>query len=85
VPLIGPILYGVRKDWPGLDDRLTRLEAVRRMIGAMVDDVLDETCRRAAKAKVKAADDVRGMDHALVAFSQPMLEDMARLRSFLHE
>src|SRR5579872_2370423 len=51
VPLIGPIVLEVRKDHPGLDERLTRLEAVRRMIGAMIDDVLAETAHRAA-AKV---------------------------------
>jgi dGTPase len=85
VPLIGPLLAETRRDWPDLDDRLLRLEAVRRMIGAMADDVLAETCRRAAAAKAKAPDDVRHMDRALAAFSGPMLEDMARLRAFLHE
>ncbi len=85
VPLIGPLLAETARDWPGLDERLLRLEAVRRMIGAMADDVLEETCRRAAQAKAKSSDDVRHMDRALVAFSGPMLEDMARLRAFLHE
>jgi len=47
VPLIGPILHGVRAERPELDERLTRLEAVRRMIGAMIDDVMGETLRRA--------------------------------------
>ena len=52
VPLIGPILHGVYKDYPNLDPSIVRLEAVRRMIGAMVDDVLAETNRRAAASKV---------------------------------
>ena len=85
VPLIGPIVHGVRKDFPGLDDRLTRLEAVRRMIGAMVDDVLTETGARAAASGVASAKDVRGLGKALVAFSEPMHEDLARLRAFLFE
>ncbi|MFI4936531.1 MAG: deoxyguanosinetriphosphate triphosphohydrolase [Caulobacterales bacterium] len=85
VPLIGPILHGVRGDYPELDDRLTKLEAVRRMIGAMVDDVLTETGHRAASAKVASAEDVRGLGKALVAFSGPMHEDLARLRAFLFE
>jgi dGTPase len=85
VPLIGPILAGTRRDWPDLDDRLLRLEAVRRMIGAMIDDVLVETGRRAAEAKAKTPDDVRHMPRALVAFSPEMFEDLARLRAFLHE
>ncbi|MFO1015045.1 MAG: deoxyguanosinetriphosphate triphosphohydrolase [Caulobacteraceae bacterium] len=84
VPLIGPILSGARKDYPGLDDRLTRLEAVRRMIGAMIDDVLTETRRRAEAGKVKTVEDVHNLGSGLVAFSAPMLEDLSRLRAFLH-
>ena len=61
------------------------MEAVRRMIGAMVDDVLAETERRADAAKVGSADDVRGLGRALVAFSPEMVEDLSRLREFLFE
>jgi dGTPase len=85
VPLIGPVLAGVRNDWPGLDDTLTRLEAVRRMIGAMVDDVMAETARRAQSLKVRSAADVRALGRALVAFSPQMFEDLSRLREFLFE
>ena len=85
VPLIGPILAGVFKDFPGLDPNIVRLEAVRRMIGAMVDDVLAETRRRAAATQVASAEEVRGLDHALVAFSRDMVEDLSQLRGFLME
>jgi dGTPase len=84
VPLIGPILFAVKSERPDLDARLTRLEAVRRMIGAMVDDVMGETLHRAASTGVQSADEVRALDHALVAFSSDMAEDLARLRQFLH-
>ena len=83
VPLIGPILKGVYREFPGLEPGLIRLEAVRRMIGAMVEDVLAETRRRATAAKVMSAEDVRGLDHAIVGFSRPMLEDLGALREFL--
>ncbi|MFZ3006782.1 MAG: deoxyguanosinetriphosphate triphosphohydrolase [Phenylobacterium sp.] len=83
VPLIGPILAGVYKEYPDLDPGIVRLEAVRRMIGAMIDDVLAETHRRAIASKVASADDVRHLDHALVAFSRDMLEDLGQLREFL--
>ncbi|AZS21018.1 MULTISPECIES: deoxyguanosinetriphosphate triphosphohydrolase [unclassified Caulobacter] len=85
VPLIGPILAAVKSERPDLDARLTHLEAVRRMIGAMVDDVMGETLHRAAASGVQSADDVRALDHALVAFSSDMAEDLARLRGFLYE
>jgi len=63
VPLIGPVLHGVRRDWPDIDERMIRIEAVRRMIGAMVDDVLAETRRRADG--LKGPEDVRNLDHNL--------------------
>jgi dGTPase len=82
VPLIGPIIASVRQDLPRLDDRMLRLEAVRRMIGAMVDDVMAETRSRADG--LTSADDVRTLGRPLVAFSEDMVEDLARLRAFLH-
>lgn len=85
VPLIGPKLAETRRDWPSIDDGMLRLEAVRRMIGAMVDDVLAETRRRARALKVETAEDVRLLDRPLVAFSDGMAEDLARLRAFLYE
>jgi len=85
IPLIGPAIHSARTDWPGLDDRMLRLEAVRRMIGAMVDDVLAETRLRAAETGVASADAVRHLDRPLVSFSLGMAEDLARLRAFLHQ
>lgn len=85
VPLIGPILRRTREDLPGVDDRMLRLEAVRRMIGAMVDDVLTETDRRVRDTGVQSAEDVRLAGKVLVQFSGETLEQLARLRKFLHE
>ena len=85
LPLVGPVLAGVRRDYPRLDDRLTRMEMVRRMIGVMVDDVLTETRARAAATKVASPTEVRALRTALVAFSPLLAEDLARLRAFLYE
>jgi dGTPase len=85
LPLVGPVLAGVRRDYPDLDDRMTRMEMVRRMIGVMVDDILAETRARAAASGVASPDDVRGLGSALVAFSPTLAEDLARLRAFLFE
>jgi dGTPase len=82
VPLIGPVILGVQRDYPALDARLLRLEAVRRMIGRMVDDVLSES--RARLKDVESADAVRRLGRAAVAFSPAMLEDLSQLRLFLH-
>ena len=85
VPLIGPHLQSAFRDYPDCDQHIIRLEAVRRMIGAMVDDVMAETRRRAEEGAVRSAEDVRLLDHALVAFSRDMVEDLSALREFLME
>src|SRR5690606_16165075 len=83
VPLIGPVLHGVRKDWPDIDERMVRIEAVRRMIGVMVEDVLAETEARIAADDIRTTEDVRTASRPLVAFSHAMLADLGVLRAFL--
>ncbi len=85
VPLVGPVLAGVRLDYPGLEDRLTRMEMVRRLIGVMVNDVLAETLRRARASGVTSPAAVRNLGSALVAFSPAVAEDLSHLRAFLHQ
>jgi len=85
VPLIGPHIVSAMKEYPDCDQSIIRMEAVRRMIGAMVDDVLAETRRRADVGKVGGPEDVRNLGHALVAFSRDMVEDLGALRGFLME
>ena len=85
VPLIGPVLRGVRADWPAIDERMVRIEAVRRMIGVMVEDVLAETGRRLEADNIRSTEDVRTATRTLVAFSPAMLADLGVLRKFLFE
>jgi dGTPase len=85
IPLIGPHVAAARAAYPDCEPGILRLEAVRRMIGAMVDDVLAETRRRAEVGKVGSPEDVRMLGHALVAFSRDMAEDLSALRLFLME
>ena len=85
VPLIGPNVDSALADYPGCDPGIIRLEAVRRMIGAMVDDVLAETRRRVEQGGVENPEDVRKLGHAVVSFSRDMVEDLSALRHFLME
>ncbi|HEX4179387.1 MAG TPA: deoxyguanosinetriphosphate triphosphohydrolase [Caulobacteraceae bacterium] len=84
-PLIGPILRALKLERPDLDARMLRLEAVRRMIGVMVEDVLDQTRRNVAEFKIETDRDVRDLGRPLVAFSTDTAEDLSRLRLFLHQ
>jgi dGTPase len=85
IPLIGPALESVCADYPGIDDRMLRLEGVRRMIGVMVADVMSEARRAAAEAQLASPEDVRTLGRQLIQFSPGLFEDLSRLRAFLHE
>jgi dGTPase len=85
IPLIGPHVVSAQADFPRCEPGILRLEAVRRMIGAMVEDVLAETHRRAKADGVASPEDVRNLGQALVAFSRDMVEDLGALRAFLME
>ncbi|HVZ29160.1 MAG TPA: deoxyguanosinetriphosphate triphosphohydrolase, partial [Asticcacaulis sp.] len=85
VPMIGPALKSVQKDWPTINDRLWRLEGVRRMIGVMIADVLSETLRRLAEDDIRTPEDVRTAKRQMVAFSKGVFDDLSRLRGFLYE
>jgi len=85
VPLIGRCIASARADWADIDERMLRLEAVRRMIGVMVDDVLAETEARLAKHCIETAEDVRMAPETLVQFSSGMMAELAVLRRFLFE
>ncbi len=85
IPLIGPALTSVRADYPGIDDRMLRLEGVRRMIGIMVGDVIAEARRVAAEERLASPEDVRALGRQMIQFSPTVFEDLSRLRAFLHE
>jgi dGTPase len=83
LPLVGDVFRDVDKRWPDTPRPLMIHEAVRDLIGLMVDDVLSETSRRLAEDRPQSADAVRQMPRAMVAFSEPMIESLAALRRHL--
>ncbi|MFQ5957789.1 MAG: deoxyguanosinetriphosphate triphosphohydrolase [Alphaproteobacteria bacterium] len=85
VPLAGPLFAEVAHEHPGIDQTRLIHESVRRMIGAMVDDLVAETRRRLAAAAPASADDVRRLGRPVVAFSDDMATHDRALKAFLHE
>jgi dGTPase len=83
VPLVGPMFAEVRKIYPDLEPSRLIHEAVRRLISAMVNDLLAETRRRMAAAKPGSPDDIRHLDHAVARFSHTMMENDRALKEFL--
>lgn len=85
VPLVGPMFSSVRKMYPNLTDSRLIHEAVRRVIGHMIHDVVAETTRRLDALKPKNASDIRRSSAPVVAFSQEMQGNEQALKKFLFE
>lgn len=83
VPLVGPCLMEVDAMYPGLDRTRLVHETVRRMISAMVSDVVDTARAALSEYHVRTVDDVRAAGKSLVVFSQHMAETDRALKQFL--
>jgi dGTPase len=84
VPLVGGIVAAIRLEYPGLETERLVHELVRRLIGAMVEDVIAETQRRLDATKPQSAQDVRRAEHPVVGFSPAMAQTDAAIKSFLY-
>jgi dGTPase len=83
VPLVGPIFAAVEKHRPGLVRSRLIHEAVRELIGAMVEDLLDETRKRLERAAPRSPGDVRALRAPVAAFSESMNAELKGLKEFL--
>ncbi|MEO0449140.1 MAG: deoxyguanosinetriphosphate triphosphohydrolase [Pseudomonadota bacterium] len=85
LPLVGDIFRSVKDEFPALDRGKIVNEAVRRLIGHWINDLIEETQRRVQHYQPVSAADVRAMPVALVAFSERLDQDQRALRAFLYE
>lgn len=85
VPVIGELLRGVRMQYPALDHARLVHELIRRLIGAMIEDVIAESDKRLRRLEPGGVEDIRGAGAAVIAFSAPMLHADQRIKAFLFE
>ncbi|MCA0434430.1 MAG: deoxyguanosinetriphosphate triphosphohydrolase [Proteobacteria bacterium] len=85
IPLVGEALAQVLKAYPKLEQPRVVHETGRRVITAMVQDVLATASRNIARVKPKSADDVRRAGETLVHFSAQMRENNRVLQQFLSQ
>ena len=85
IPLIDKIYKDIIKEYTGLDDFMVIQELVRRLIGFMVNDLLEQTNKNLEILKPQSVVDIRYHDHPIAAFSNKMKEQDKELRKFLHE
>jgi dGTPase len=83
VPFVNDIYSQIEKDYPHISTEMKTHQMIRDMIGAMVEDVLEEAQRRLKELNPQSPDDIRAASHAMIAFSTPMLEKVNELRNFL--
>ncbi len=83
VPLVGPIAREAKRRAAGGDPRRAVYDISRRLITAMVEDVLAASRARLADAVPASADAVRHAGRALIGFSAGLDGELQGLRRFL--
>ena len=83
LPVTGPAFAEVDTLYPGLEKMRQRHEALRRVFGRMVEDVLAVAQNRLAAAQPKSAQEIRAIGGTVIRFSKPMFQELKVVRSFL--
>ena len=85
LPVTGPAFDVVDRLWPGLDRMRRRHEALRRVFGTMVEDVIAVARGRLEAAQPKSVDEIRAMGTTVIRFSKPLYQDLKAVRGFLFQ
>ena len=83
LPLVGEALAAARALRENLPAARLRHETIRRVIDALVTDLVTETRRRVAALEPESAEAVRRASRPVVAFGPATAEANARIKSFL--
>lgn len=83
LPIIGPAYAQVDQKYPGLDRLRRRHEALRRVFGVMVGDVIDTSRANLRQSGVQSVEEVRALGRPVVAFSPDLWRDLKEIRAFL--
>ncbi|WP_423212893.1 deoxyguanosinetriphosphate triphosphohydrolase [Paracoccus sediminis] len=83
LPVVGPAFAEVDRLYPGLDPTRRRYEALRRVFGVMVEDVIAVAQNRLAGLRPQSAQDIRAMDGPIIRFSKPLYQNIKAIKSFL--
>jgi dGTPase len=83
LPVTGPAFEEVDRLYPGLEKMRRRHEALRRVFGRMVEDVIAVAQNRLAAAQPKSVEEIRAMGTTVIRFSKPLYQELKVIRSFL--
>jgi len=85
LPVAGAIYAKVKDRYRNAEGARLTNEVTRRLIAAMIDDVVTETGRRVAQTGIRGIDDVRAAKSALAGFSPQMAAADRAIKEFLTE
>ncbi|MGJ8583032.1 MAG: deoxyguanosinetriphosphate triphosphohydrolase [Marinosulfonomonas sp.] len=85
LPVTGPAFAEVDRLYPVLDTMRRRHEALRRVFGVMVEDVIAIAETRLQAANPQSADDIRALGKPMIRFSKKLFMELKAIKSFLFE
>jgi dGTPase len=81
--VVGAAYEVVEATYPGLDPYRRRHEALRRVFGEMVGDVIETSRANLEDAKPESAEALRHLGRPVIRFSPVMWADLRDIRAFL--
>ncbi|MEO0753060.1 MAG: hypothetical protein AAFY25_14790 [Pseudomonadota bacterium] len=85
LPIVASCYRAVDAAYPGLDPYRRRHEALRRVFGVMVSNVIETSRRGLAEAAPGSAQEVRELGYAVIRFAPELWADLQQIRDFLFE
>ncbi len=83
LPVLGDCFAIVDKAYPGLDPMRRRHEALRRVFGVMVEDVIAVAKNRLESLRPRHVDEIRAMEGPIIRFSKPLYQNIKAIKGFL--
>jgi dGTPase len=83
LPLVGAAYAEVDAAYPDTDPYRRRHEALRRVFGVMVADVIDTSRAALAESGATSAAEIRMLGRPVIRFSDAMWADLKEIRAFL--
>ena len=83
LPMVGAAYHAVDGIWPDLDPARRRHEALRRVFGAMVVDVIETSQAELDAAQPASVAEIRDLGRPVIRFSDALQADLNEIRDFL--
>ncbi len=83
LPIVDACYANVDRKYPGLDDYRRRHEALRRVFGVMVSDVIETSRELIACSGAQSVEDIRNLGYPVIQFSSNLWAKLKEIRAFL--